>query len=145
MTKLEKSELALIPLGGVGFFSSFALLPGQLSIGNLILILSALLLLQSLIRDVIILATRNTDQSTTAKSMRCMCLESAFGMSGIVAGASTLGFGIDPPVFMDKWAWATAAMLILSVGFAIKDFILKTNPWRIVRDKNHLNIVVSWR
>jgi hypothetical protein len=145
MTKLEKSELALVPLVGFGFFSISALLPSQLSIGNLILMLSALLLLQSLIRDVIILASRRVDQSATVKTMRCMCVESAFGMSGIVVGASILGFGIGPEVLMGKWTWAIAAILTFSVGFVIKDFILKTNPWRIVRDKNHLNIIVSWK
>jgi hypothetical protein len=146
MTKREKAELVLILLAGCGAFSIAALLPAQLSIGNLLLMMSALLLLQSLIRDVsILIDTRRVEQSSAIKTMRCMCLESTIGMTGIVVGAGILGLGIDPQVVMGQWEWALAAVLTLGTGFAIKDFILQTNPWRIVREKNHLNIVFSWK
>jgi hypothetical protein len=146
MTKLEKAELALIPLAGFGFLAISPSLPRQLGIGNLLLTLSALLLLQSLIRDLFILSTsRRTKPASDVKPMRCLCAESAFGMSGIVAGAAMLGVGFDLQVVIGQWAWGIAVVSTFGVGFSIKDFILQTNPWRIVRDQDHLNIVVSWK
>ena len=146
MTKREKAELVLILLAGCGVFSIAALLPNQLSIGNFLLTMSALLLLQSLIRDVVILLnTGRVEQSTDTKRMRCMCLESTIGMTGIVVGAGILGLGIDPQIRLGQSEWTIATMLILGTGYAIKDFILQSNPWRIVREKNHLNIVFSWK
>ena len=146
MTKREKAELELILLAACGAFSITALLPGQLSTGNLLLMMSALLLLQSLIRDVsILMSTRRAEQTSGTKAMRCMCLESTIGMTGIVVGAGILGLGIDPQIRLGHWGWALAVVLTLGTGFAIKDFILQTSPWRIVREKNHLNIVFSWK
>jgi len=51
MTKIEKFELALIPVLGAVFWLMTPLLPDRVGVGKLMLWTSALLLLQSLVRD----------------------------------------------------------------------------------------------
>lgn len=146
VSKIEKIELALIPMMGLSAWALASFLPAELGIGRLTLTMSALLLLQSLIRDVAILSTTKAERKAAqSRTMRCMCVESTIGMSGIFVGAGLLGFGFGPEIRMNALAWVAVTVLTLCAGFAIKDFILKSNPWRIVRDKDHLNIVVSWR
>ena len=74
-----------------------------------------------------------------------MCIESTVGATGIVAGAVLLGTGIDRPVVMDKGIWSPLAMATMAVGFAIKDYVLEWRPWRVRRDKDHTNIVFTWK
>lgn len=146
MTKLEKTELAMIPIVGVIAFLISPILPAQLSAGNALLVLSALLLLQSLIRDMSILMTSKKGREPNGqKAMQCLCVESAIGMTGVVVGAGLLGLGIAQQIEMDKFAWGISAASLIGVGFAIKDFVVQANPWRIFRDKDHLNIVISWK
>lgn len=147
MNTLEKIELGLIPLTGFLAYAAAPLLPEAPSLGHLMLILSALLLLQSLLRDLAILARRRSAEIAAGpmRTMRCMCVESTVGMTGIVVGAGLFGFGFGGDLAMSPAAWAVAALLTLVLGFAIKDFVLRTTPWRIVRDPDHVNIVVSWR
>ena len=146
MTKLEKTELAMIPLSGIFVFLISSSLPSQLSVGNALLLFSALLLLQSLIRDLSILfLSEKNAASATPKVMRCLCVESAIGMTGVLLGAGILGLGITQQIQMDKLAWGISVTCLVGVGFAIKDFVVQANPWRIFRDKDHLNVVFSWR
>jgi hypothetical protein len=148
MTKLEKIELVLIPVACLGLLAATPWLPSELSIGHLLLALSGLLLLQSLIRDLFILMqtrAQRAAQTGTRAAIRCMCVESTVGITGIIAGACVLGLGIGPPVDMGAWGWTLVAFATLSGGFAIKDLVLRTDPWRVVRDPDHVNIVVSWK
>ncbi len=146
MSKPDIAEMILILLVSLGALLAAPLLPSETSIGHLLLTLSALLLLQSLIRDLFILArTKRAAQAGARAPMRCLCMESAVGITGVLAGAVVIGFGIGTPAPMSGWSWALAVLLALGVGFAIKDFVLQTKPWGIVRDKDHVNIVVSWK
>jgi len=145
-TIFEKIELALIPLFGVVFWLIAPLLPGQLNTGNLFLSVSALLLFQSLVRDLFLLAAMKREpQPTQYRAARCMCLESTVGMTGILVGAGVLGLGIDTPVVINKWVCSILVMLTLATGFLIKDFVIETSPWRILRDRKHVNILFKWR
>jgi hypothetical protein len=142
----EKIELALIPLLGIVFWLIAPLLPGQLNTGNLLLSMSALLLFQSLVRDLFLLAEMKREpQPAQYRSARCMCLESTIGMTGIFLGAGFLGFGINMSVVLNNWVCGILVVLTLATGFLIKDFVIETNPWRIVRDKKHVNILFKWR
>ena len=146
MTTLEKIELAMIPLSAmIAYFISPAL-SWQISVGNALLLFSALLLLQSLIRDLSILFFSNKNPvPITFKKMQCFCVESAIGMTGILGGAGILGLGIAQQIQMDRFVLSMSVVSVVGVGFAIKDFVIQANPWRIFRDKDHLNIVFSWR
>ncbi|MGA7966665.1 MAG: hypothetical protein WCB49_12425 [Gammaproteobacteria bacterium] len=89
MTAIEKSELALISAVAVGFWLTAPALPDRLSIGGLLLIAAVLLLLQSLVRDIVLLMKRmRGTPSGTLRTARCMCIESAIGTTGVTkAGA----------------------------------------------------------
>ena len=146
MTKLEKTELGLIPIAGLVAFLISPVLPWQLSVGNTLLLFSALLLFQSLIRDLsILLLSPKTVASAAPKVMQCLCVESALGMTGVLVGAGILGFGITQQIQMDKFAMGISVAGLVGVGFAIKDLVVQVRPWRIFRDKDHVNIVFSWK
>lgn len=136
----------MIPIAGIVAFSIAPILPLQLSVGNALLLLSALLLLQSLIRDIsILMSSKKGQEPKGQKAMQCLCVESAIGMTGVLVGAGLLGLGIAQQIVMDKFAWGISMAFLVGVGFAIKDFVVQANPWRIFRDKDHLNIVISWK
>ncbi|MFA9419595.1 MAG: hypothetical protein ACERLB_05555, partial [Gammaproteobacteria bacterium] len=87
MTKTETIELGLIPVLGAGFWLMAPLLPDRIGAGKLLLWTSALLLLQSLIRDLWLLARQKHNvKPGPPKKERCMCVESTVGATGIVAG-----------------------------------------------------------
>lgn len=144
MTTLEKFELTLISLSCIIAWFIAIRLPKELPLGHLILIASALLLFQGLIRDLFLLSQKKQmQQKEQYRSMRCMCLESSVGTTGILLGASMLGLGVSQPIIMGRWGWSVLALLVLATGFLIKDFIVKSRPWRIIRDKNHMNIIFT--
>ena len=146
MTTLEKIELALIPLAGLIVFLISPVFPWQISIGNALLLFSALLLFQSLIRDLSILfLSPKTVAVAAPKVMQCLCVESALGMTGLLVGAGILGFGITQQIQMDKFVMGMSVACQVGVGFVIKDFVVQVRPWRIFRDKDHINIVFSWK
>ncbi|RLA13742.1 MAG: hypothetical protein DRQ59_04655 [Gammaproteobacteria bacterium] len=145
MTKIEKIELALIPVLGIGTWLLAPLLPARIGIGKLLLWTSALLLLQSLVRDFWLLARQkhNLEPGPLTKA-RCMCVESTLGATGIVAGIIILGSGVDRLVTMNGWSWGLLVMLVMATGLFIKDFVVEWGPLRFRRDKNHMNIVFTW-
>ena len=46
---------------------------------------------------------------------------------------------------MDRWVWSLLAASVMILGFVMKDFVLEWSPFRLRRDKDHLNIVVAWK
>ena len=119
-------------------------LPTQISVANLILYLSAFLLLQSLIRDLTILLIQKKTQEKSSQPP-CMCVESTVGLTGILLGAGFIGLGISNYINMIPIAWIASITIVLITGFLIKDLVFQWNPWRIYIEKDHLNIVFSWK
>jgi hypothetical protein len=74
-----------------------------------------------------------------------MCVESAVGASGVIAGIAILGAGIEDPINMQGWAWALCVLAVGLSGYSIKDFVFEWNPWSVRREKNHMNILVRWK
>lgn len=147
MNKAGIVELTLIPVLGAGFWWIAAKLPDHIELGRLLLGASALLLFQSLIRDLWLLAKsrRKPQQASPPRVARCMCVESMVGITGIVIGLTLFGWSIGKPVPMGRWSWSIVAMLVMAAGFLMKDYVLETKPWRLRRDTNHLNIIVRWK
>jgi hypothetical protein len=146
MTTAEKIEVILIPLAGAAIWLMREWLPADIGIGSLLLASSVLLLLQGLFRDLWLLFKRKQDtQSGTQQEVLCMCVESTVGVMGVVAGIVIFGSAINRPVQMNSWIWSLLAVAVLTIGFAMKDFIFEWRPFRIRRDKNHLNIIFSWK
>jgi len=145
MTIAEKIELAIIPIIGLCTFYIASALPDNIPAGRLFLAVSALLLFQSLLRDLWLLSRKQKDEETNGIAVQCMCIESTVGFTGIIIGGVLLGSGIGGPVSMSNWSWGILVVFILSFGFFIKDFVFEWSPWRIRRDKNHMNIVFTWK
>ena len=74
-----------------------------------------------------------------------MCVESTVGATGVVAGLVVLGSAMDSTLSTSPLLVSTVVIGVLVVGFAIKDLILDFRPFRIRREKDHLNIVFSWK
>jgi len=146
MTTADKTELALIPLLGAGLLLAAPLLSDKMGLERVLLSTSALLLLQGLIRDVWLLASRKRGKAASQpRRARCLCVESAVGLSGILAGLLLLGSEADYPITLNHWQWGILLMATMTSGFLIKDLVLEWNPLRLRRDRDHINIVVDWR
>jgi hypothetical protein len=146
MTTAEKIELALIPVFGAGLWLMAPDLPDQLGVGNLLLGTSALLLLQSLIRDLwLLVREKRAARPSPHRKARCMCVESTVGATGVIVGIVLLGSGIDRSVVINDWMWAPLVMVMMGTGFVIKDYVLQWGPLRVRRDRDHVNIVFTWK
>lgn len=145
MTNIEKIELLLIALTAVGIGSTSNYLPKSVGLGRLLLAISALLLLQSLIRDIWSLIQQKHVKKTETKTiMRCMCVESTVGITGVVIGLMILGSGFDQPLALKDWVWSIAAVAVLLFGFLIKDYVMELKPFRLRKNKSHQHIIVKW-
>lgn len=142
MTRLEKTELASIPLAGIGAWLVAPLLPGRPTPGDLLLTAAALLLLQGLIRDIGLLAVRGRDTKAANMPARCLCVESAVGAGGVAAGLGLLGVGIGAPFALPAWGWGLLVIAVTTTGFALKDYVVGWPPWRFRREPDHLSLAV---
>jgi hypothetical protein len=146
MSLAEKVELTLIVAGAVVFYALAPVLPKHVTLGNLLLGASALLLLQGLLRDLWLLAkTKRKPPQNPPRTASCMCVESIIGITGVLAGLILVGCGIAVTVPMGRPGWCLFALLALGTGFFIKDYVVEFKPWRIRRDKDHVNIIVRWK
>jgi hypothetical protein len=146
MTTREKTEVGLIATLAVGCAWLVPYLPWRISLGNLILTCSVLLLAQSLVRDLYVLwADRRRSKARTVPAMRCVCMESAVGLAGVVSGLLLLGSGLSYRVEMPCWAWSTSLLFTLVLGFALKDLVLELWPLRVRRVDNHAQIQFAWK
>lgn len=145
MTDSEKVEVFIIAL--VCLIPFIIGLPEYVSIANLVLWSAALLLLQSLVRDLSILWQRKriTEQvETQVREAACFCAESTIGIIGVVVGCALIFTQVGGGASMAALSWSALALIVLSVGYVLKSYVLQWNPWKIVKDPDHLNIVVKW-
>jgi hypothetical protein len=145
MTTAEKIELTLIPIVGICLWLIASFLPDRMSIGSLLIDTSALLLLQGFFRDLWLLSQQKKTSPDLQRKMQCMCAESTFGMTGILFGIILLGVGIDLAVPMPQWGWSVLVMIVMTIGFLIKDYVIEWNPFRIYKDLDHINIIFTWK
>ena len=146
MTRAEKTELALIPVltGLIALLADH--LPSVMGLGNLFLTTSALLLFQGLIRDLWLLAkAKREPKPDTIQKIRCICVESTVGMSGIAVGIVLLGAGLDLPIIVASWNGCLLVALTLIMGFLMKDYVVEWMPFRLRKEASHTNIVFTWR
>ena len=145
MNLREKTELILVPVAGVLCWLAAPLLPQEVGFGALVIIGSGIILLQSLIRDLCILAyQKKSSEDNRTRQARCICLESLVGLMGIVIGIAFMMAGVPGPVEMTATCWSLVVMAALITGFMIRDFVLELKPFRLYRDRNHLNIIIKW-
>jgi hypothetical protein len=146
MTIAEKIELALIPAFGIGVWLIAPGLPDNVGVGQLLLATSAFLLFESLIRDLwLLIRDRRVKKSSPRRKDRCMCIESTVGATGVIVGLVLPGSGMDYPVTMNNWTWSLLVITIMILGFMIKDYVVELGPIRVRRDKDHMNIIFTWK
>ena len=146
MTMAEKIELALIVAVSIGIWLSAPRLPASVPSGYLMLAASVLLLFQGLVRDLWLMARRkHTKPVNPPRQATCMCVESTVGVIGVVAGLFVLGIGSDLVVTITPATGAIIAFAVMALGFAVKDSVIEWRPFRVRRDKDHINIVFKWK
>lgn len=110
------------------------------------LTVAALILAQSLLRDLWLLSRlRRSPTGVQRRAASCMCVESTVGLVGVLIGSILLGAGGSATLRIQPWGWAALVGLAMSFAFLLKDFVIEWKPWRIVRDKDHVNIAVVWK
>ena len=145
MTKANKIELLMIAIVCLLPFS--IQLPGVVNIADLVLWSAALLLLQSLVRDLTILWQRkrmNQSAKAQGREAACFCAESTVGILGILLGCILLFSRVGGMTTMTTLSWFILALTVLSIGYFLKSYVIQWNPWKIVKDPDHLNIIVKW-
>lgn len=148
MTTLEKTELALIVIAAMIIWLVAQWLPARISVTHLILLLAVILLTQSLLRDIAILVLLRHKQGGAgpARYASCMCVESTLGLSAVVCASALLLLGMfHREIAINRWGWTLSIFAVMLSCFLLKDFVLQWRPWRLYKDKEHLNIVFSWR
>ena len=115
-------------------------------IGMLALVAASVLLTQGLLRDAWLLWRRRQADSTPAETgQRCLCVESGLGVLALVVGVALLLSGTGGTVTLQRLGWAVLVVTSLATGFALKNWVFEWNPWRLRREKDHANIIFSWR
>jgi hypothetical protein len=117
-----------------------------LELGVLVAGAALLVLLQGFGRDLWLLReARRAANSVPGRTARCMCIESAMGLTGVVAGIALTGFGLTKPVQLSAAALTVAVGATMIAGYLLKDFVFEWFPWRIYREKNHAQVIFRWR
>jgi hypothetical protein len=142
----EKVELAAIPVVTV-LAGGLAPRPNlRLELGVLIAGAALVLLLQGFVRDLWLLRQARRHAATNAShAARCLCVESAIGLTGIAAGIGLTGFGLAWTVLVTPAALAGGVGATLFAGYLLKDFVFEWSPWKIRREKDHAQVIFRWR
>ena len=146
LTTLEKVELSAIPVATL--LAWFAPLGPAfaLKVGGLITAASLLLLLQGLCRDLWLwLADRRATENPAPHSAQCLCVESALGLTGILAAAGLTACRFGPDITVTRLGLTPTVGAILIAGFLLKDFVFEWSPWRIYRAKDHATLQFRWK
>lgn len=146
LTLAEKWELGTIP-AATALAAWLAPRPGlRLELGELVAGGALLILLQGFCRDLWLLREARRHQAAVpARAARCMCIESALGLTGVVAGIGLVGLGLDRSVFVNAAGLAAGVGTALISGYLLKDVVFEWAPWRIYREKNHAQVIWRWR
>ena len=117
-----------------------------LEAGELVAGAALLILVQGFFRDLWLLrqAKRNP-AAAPAREAQCMCVESALGMTGLLAGIGLVAVGLDGVVALTPPALTAAVFGTMLAGFLLKDFVFEWSPWRIYREKDHAQVIFRWR
>jgi hypothetical protein len=146
MRRAEWIEAALIVAVAAASRLVWPLIPVTMPVWQIVLGLSALLLAQSLVRDVAILFRRRRQAlNQPGREAQCFCLESTVGATGIVAGAALAGLGSSSRIATSGWESSIVVLGILALGFVIKDLVIYWRPFGLRREKDHLNLIVRWK
>jgi len=86
----------------------------------------------------------NQTAKAQGREAACFCAESTVGILGILLGCILLFSRVGGMTTMATLSWFILALTVLSIGYFLKSYVLQWNPWKIVKDPDHLNIIVKW-
>jgi len=145
VAKTETIELCLIALllFSVLLFADFLSAPIKLS--TVIFYSAGLLFCQSLCRDLWYLFVKRAVKSDFSEPIvrQCMCVESSVGVLIVMVGLLLLITNIDARVIFNIYILIFVMAVVLLSGFLIKDYVIEWNPWKISKEKDHMNIIFS--
>ena len=146
MTVTEKTELCIIATLLALLTLLLNALNVEIKFSMVVLYSASLLFCQSLCRDLWYLYTKRNRLQTEVQPVvrQCMCVESTVGVFGVVVGVLLFSSTFDITVTLSKIILLSLVCVILLGGFLIKDYVIEWNPWRLYKEKDHMNIVFSW-
>lgn len=139
----EKIELAAIPAGALSLGLAVPADGLRAETGTVVAAAALVLLLQGFLRDLWLLRRARKTKIPT-KEARCLCVESAIGLCGVLAGVGLVGLGLAGNLAISRIGVVATTAAILAAGFVLKDFVVSWSPWRIYREKNHGQLIVRW-
>lgn len=146
MKTREKIELGLIPLAVVLVGWSSSRLPARLGVGALLVIACLGWLVQGGVRDLWLLyLTKTRADSAPRRKVACMCVESTFGLTGLLVGLGLALAGLGGEVMLTPSRWMILTAAVLAVGFAAKDYVIGWRPLGIRREPEHHSFIFTWR
>ena len=74
-----------------------------------------------------------------------MCVESALGLTGILAAAGLTVFSFGPDIVITPLGRTVGTAAVLVAGFLLKDFVFQWSPWKLYRAKNHATLHFRWK
>ena len=112
------------------------------SLGQLIVALSLLFLVQTLIRDIwLYYQSKRISHDGTESEIAGFCVETTIGVGVLLLGFSWLFFGHQKDLEISISLWWFLAVSTMGLCYFLKDYVFSWNPWRIYKDPDHANLL----
>ena len=145
MTKAETTELCLIALLLFAAFLVGNLLNTSIRLSTVIFYSAGLLFFQSLCRDLWYLFVKRAVKTELSEPIvrQCMCVESSVGVLIVMVGLLLLITNLDVRIVFNVYLLIFVMAVVLLSGFLFKDYVIEWNPWKLSKEKDHMNIIFS--
>ena len=144
----DKLELGIIIFVSIGLYLLDVGAPSQVYFGLGVVWLAAIIFIQSLIRDLSIMARKSASHRKTTKQKvsesRCLCMESVVGIGVLLIGFLLIFAGNATLISVDGILKSVIVFVVLVLGFSIRNLVVFLKPLRIRSEKEHMNIIVKW-
>ena len=148
MPLADKLELGIITFVSIGLYLFDVGAPSEVYLGLGAVWLAAIIFIQSLIRDLSIMARKSVSHRKNAKQnapeSRCLCMESVAGISVLLTGFLLMFAGNATVISVDGILKSVIVFVVLVLGFSMRSLVVFLKPLRIRSEKQHMNIIVKW-
>ena len=141
---LNKSSGELVLCGALSPLIAYGLhyFYGSPSLGQLIIALSLLFLMQTLLRDIWLYYRSKHESATQGQTeIKGFCVETTVGVGVLLLGFSALFFGRSESLNISLFMWWVLAIGIMILCYLLKDYVFSWSPWRIYKDPDHSNLL----
>ena len=140
MVPLQKLEVVFIVLVGLILVFLSPLLPAGVSLGRLMVELSAILMFQNFLREVLVFVAKGAG----VPEPPCIGLGGLLGLVGFLVGWVLFATGQGGTLQINAGLWSLSAMAALFLGFLMRDFILRRGAFFICHDKGHTRLTLQF-